>query len=141
MTKESKELKAKLLLVEDHRNVSDPIKKFFEKKNWEVEIIEYAHIAIQKIEDNRWDAVLTDMQLRGKDNRITDDDVDGGVRVAIKANETSIPVLIFSSFLEKEDKRREDLLQNGIAEDKILIKPVSSSTLYEKIQDIIKLGK
>jgi two-component system response regulator HydG len=57
----------RLLIVDDELSVRDSLAKWFHEEGYEVGIAEDANNALTKLAENRWDAALLDIKMRGID--------------------------------------------------------------------------
>jgi len=58
---------AKLLIVDDELSVRDSLSKWFQEEGYEVGTAENANDALTRLADQRWDAALLDIKMRGTD--------------------------------------------------------------------------
>ncbi len=58
---------AKLLIVDDELSVRDSLSKWFQEEGYEVGTAENANDALTRLADQRWDAALVDIKMRGTD--------------------------------------------------------------------------
>jgi two-component system, NtrC family, response regulator HydG len=57
----------KLLVVDDERSVRDSVGKWFRQEGYEIGTAENASQALTRLGENRWDAALVDVKMRGRD--------------------------------------------------------------------------
>ncbi|MBA3916705.1 MAG: response regulator, partial [Acidobacteriales bacterium] len=58
---------AKLLIVDDELSVRDSLGKWFHEEGYEVGTAENAADALTRLAEQRWDAALVDIKMRGTD--------------------------------------------------------------------------
>jgi len=58
---------ARLLIVDDELSVRDSLSKWFQEEGYEVGTAENANDALTRLADQRWDAALVDIKMRGTD--------------------------------------------------------------------------
>jgi two-component system, NtrC family, response regulator HydG len=58
---------SKLLIVDDELSVRDSLGKWFQEEGYEVGIAESASEALTRLAEQRWDAALVDIKMRGTD--------------------------------------------------------------------------
>jgi two-component system response regulator HydG len=58
---------AKLLIVDDELSVRDSLSKWFQEEGYEVGTAENANDALTRLAEQRWDAALVDIKMRGTD--------------------------------------------------------------------------
>ncbi len=61
------ELQGKLLIVDDELSVRDSLGKWFREEGYEIGTAESASDALTRMAENKWDAALLDIKMRGTD--------------------------------------------------------------------------
>ena len=60
-------IQSKLLIVDDELSVRDSLAKWFQEEGYEVGTAESANEALTRLAEQRWDAALVDIKMRGTD--------------------------------------------------------------------------
>ena len=125
----------KVLIVEDNRNTSHPLKLFFEMNDHKADIVEYADEAIQRLRE--YDSIVVGIQLRGP-NGIRDADKESGIRVIEAAAEASIPVIVLTGSLDIRGPVWKKLTEkHHIAEEDIYFKPTEPRVILERLKEAV----
>ena len=124
---------AKILVADDERALLDLMERALGKRGHEVETYMDGDSAVEAIESDDFDLVLTDLRMPGKT----------GIEVlaAAKKRRATLPVIIVSGALENEDRARAEAL--GVY--MVLHKPVDLAYLMTIVEAAIEksavLGK
>lgn len=112
---------AKLLLADDDRQLGESFKDILEAKGYQVSLVEDGDYALDLIESEEFDAVITDFQMPTL----------GGMELLEKASEFNpgLPIIIMTAFSSAE--RAIEATKNGAYD--FLIKPVEIPELLEVV--------
>ncbi len=119
----------RIMIVEDEAIVAEDIKKSLENMGYEVTaILKTGEAAVEKAEQDRPDAILMDIRLKGQMD---------GIEAARKISDRfNIPSIFMSGYAREDIKGRL-----GIAEPfEYVIKPVENIDLKNVIESVL-LGK
>ncbi|MFZ6645272.1 response regulator [Undibacterium sp. TJN25] len=129
----------RLLVVDDNATSRDYLCKTIHSWGWEVNSAASGELALQKIRENGrsghyYDVVLADWQMPGMDGLATMREI----RLALPQDR--MPVIIMVSAFGRD--RLVQIPEAGNA-DAVLIKPVTSSSLYDTVHEVLasKLGR
>ncbi len=116
----------RILLVEDEKKVADFIQKGLKEESFDVEIIANGNEAIEEISKNKFDLIIMDIMIPGKD----------GVEVCKNVRKQGIltPVIMLTGKDTIDDKIKG--LDAGA--DDYLCKPFSFSELIARIRALIR---
>jgi len=121
-------MKSKLLLIEDEDSLAYTLKTFFEKKNFNVEIVKDGEDALFQAESMKPDVVLLDWMLPNM----------SGLEICrqIRSNKSinKVPIIFLTAKGEEEDKLRG--LDTGADED--ITKPFSQIELIARIKALLR---
>jgi DNA-binding response OmpR family regulator len=124
----------KILIVEDDRKQSQPLKKYLDYNGYECKIVEYRLEAIQMIQNMetwKFDCAIVDVQLRDEKEGYQNGDENGGLSVATALKEKSIPFIIFSDHISQSYQVLiEDL---KIDNENIFVKPTSPRIILNRL--------
>jgi CheY-like chemotaxis protein len=118
----------RVLVVDDDDAVRRMLARLLELRGLLVDTAPDAMAAIQRLRDQRFDAVLSDVLMPG--------DLDG-LDVARRARQIGLPVLLVSGFVGGELPR--DLLADPLV--RLLRKPVDSAVLASELRDLVRAGE
>jgi CheY-like chemotaxis protein len=121
-----KELKMKILYVEDHPAQSDIMRQMLEFSGYQVTLASSGEEGIEKAHAERPDVILMDLRMPGMGGIEAIKQIKGDVVVS------DIPVIVLSAWTSK--RNRDDALEAGAA--KFLAKPLDTKRLIEEIEDI-----
>ena len=121
-------MKSKLLLIEDEDSLAYTLKTFFEKKNFNVEIVKDGEDALFQAESMKPDVVLLDWMLPNM----------SGLEICrqIRSNKSinKVPIIFLTAKGEEEDKLRG--LDTGA--DDYITKPFSQRELLARINALLR---
>ena len=121
-------MKSKLLLIEDEDSLAYTLKTFFEKKNFNVEIVKDGEDALFQAESMKPDVVLLDWMLPNM----------SGLEICrqIRSNKSinKVPIIFLTAKGEEEDKLRG--LDTGA--DDYITKPFSQIELIARIKALLR---
>jgi len=121
-----KELKGRSILVVDDDSFSIMLSKIIgEKHEMNIQVAEDGHTAVDLIQQNDFELIMTDLQMPG----ITGRDIVQYVRTHPDPRVRSIPVLAFTA--NKLDRFDEKLIEQGFSE--VIQKPFFEEELIERI--------
>jgi len=117
----SNPLRAKVLVVEDEREIGELIGMYLRKEGVETLLVESAEEAIDRLQHTNFDLIVLDINLPG---------MDGFEFLQELRHKSDIPVLIVSARNEDEDL----ILGLGIGADEFVTKPFSPKVLVARIR-------
>jgi two-component system response regulator RegX3 len=118
-------MKAKILLIEDVKEMSDLVSMYLEKEGMEVVQMETAESALEKIQTWEPDLVLLDLNLPG---------MDGFEFLHVFRKKFSTPVLIVSA----RDADEDIIVGLGTGADEFVTKPFSPRVLVARVRAMIR---
>ena len=121
-------MKSKLLLIEDEDSLAYTLKTFFEKKNFNVEIVKDGEDALFQAESMKPDVVLLDWMLPNMSGL----EICRQIRTAKDIKKT--PIIFLTAKGEEEDKLRG--LDTGA--DDYITKPFSQRELLARINALLR---
>ena len=121
-------MKSKLLLIEDEDSLAYTLKTFFEKKNFNVEIVKDGEDALFQAESMKPDVVLLDWMLPNMSGL----EICRQIRTAKDIKKT--PIIFLTAKGEEEDKLRG--LDTGA--DDYITKPFSQMELLARINALLR---
>ena len=121
-------MKSKLLLIEDEDSLAYTLKTFFEKKNFNVEIVKDGEDALFQAESMKPDVVLLDWMLPNMSGL----EICRQIRTARDIKKT--PIIFLTAKGEEEDKLRG--LDTGA--DDYMTKPFSQMELLARINALLR---
>ena len=121
-------MKSKLLLIEDEDSLAYTLKTFFEKKNFNVEIVKDGEDALFQAESMKPDVVLLDWMLPNMSGL----EICRQIRTAKDIKKT--PIILLTAKGEEEDKLRG--LDTGA--DDYMTKPFSQMELLARINALLR---
>ena len=121
-------MKSKLLLIEDEDSLSYTLKTFFEKKNFNVEIVKDGEDALFQAESMKPDIVLLDWMLPNMSGL----EICRQIRTTKEIKKT--PIIFLTAKGEEEDKLRG--LDTGA--DDYITKPFSQMELLARINALLR---
>ena len=121
-------MKSKLLLIEDEDSLAYTLKTFFEKKNFNVEIVKDGEDALFQAESMKPDVVLLDWMLPNMSGL----EICRQIRTAKDIKKT--PIIFLTAKGEEEDKLRG--LDTGA--DDYMTKPFSQMELLARINALLR---
>ena len=117
---------AKILCVDDEVSVVNLKRAILESAGHTVTASTSAHDAIQKLEDNAYDAVVTDWRLG---------DANGRAVVQAAKSHTSMPVVVVSGYVAEAFQAAEPLA------DLYLEKPVNPEELVTIVNELLRTNE
>jgi DNA-binding response OmpR family regulator len=115
----------RILIVEDHADISDIVKKYFEREGYEAEIAADGFEALEKFAAQRFDLVLLDIMMPG---------IDGfEVLREIRAS-SDVPVIMLTAKQEEVDRLKG--FDQGA--DDYVVKPFSPRELVRRAHAVLK---
>jgi two-component system, OmpR family, response regulator RegX3 len=117
--------KRKILLVEDERAISEPLKPALEREGFDVQLAETAAEALQRFRERQPDLVLLDVMLPDGDGR----DVLRELRQASR-----VPVVMLTARGEEMDR----VLGLELGADDYVTKPFSAAELVARIRAVLR---
>ena len=121
-------MKKKLLLVEDEDRLATVLKTFFEKKNFNVEIVSDGEDALFQAESSKPDIILLDWMLPNMSGL----EICRQIRTTKDLNKT--PIIFLTAKGEEEDKLRG----LDIGADDYVTKPFSQMELLARINSLLR---
>ena len=121
-------MKSKLLLIEDEDSLAYTLKTFFEKKNFNVEIVKDGEDALFQAESMKPDVVLLDWMLPNMSGL----EICRQIRTAKDIKKT--PIIFLTAKGEEEDKLRG----LDIGADDYITKPFSQRELLARINALLR---
>ena len=123
----------RLLVVDDNATSRDYLSKTIHSWGWEVDSVSSGDKALENIRENKlqnryYDVVLADWQMPDMDGLATMD----AIRIAVP--EERMPVVIMVSAFGRGRLMRASAAADA---DAILIKPVTSSSLYDTVHEVL----
>ena len=125
-TEETLTKKIRILFVDDEPFILSGLKRMLrkEQKNWEMVFIESPFEAVEAVQENKFDIVVSDMRMPGMNGAILVS------KVAELSPETARVILT-------GEADEESLKQAMALTNKILSKPCDSEALKNELRDII----
>lgn len=114
-------MKARVLIVEDERQIGDLIHLYLQKEGLETRLVDTAEKALEELHRESFDLVVLDINLPG---------MDGFELLQQLRRESDIPVVIVSARAEDEDL----ILGLGIGADEFVTKPFSPKVLAARVR-------
>jgi two-component system phosphate regulon response regulator OmpR len=118
--------KNKILVIDDDKKILSLLKKFLEKHEFEVSIVENAEDAVVLIKNNRYDLIILDIMMP----RITGIDFAKSIRLD---NAFDTPIIMLTALSDKINYEKG--FDSGV--DEYLTKPFDPKELLARIHDII----
>ena len=146
MSKKKGYRKKKILIVEDDSASSFPLQYYLRQNGFTAEIAEDADTAIEIFETTvpMYSVLIIDIELRDNSG-VSTKDATGGIKVIRKVLEHDpgfqTRIIVHSSKIDKNDERWQILLQCGLPEERIKLKPTAADTILDIIKEIIKANK
>jgi PAS domain S-box-containing protein len=127
-----KDMMLRVLVVEDSKVNQLLIKKMLTKKNWIVETAENGREALEKIEQDRYDLILMDIQMPIMDGY----EAAKSIREKEMNSNIHTPIIALTANATEEDKRKS--IEAGM--DGYLTKPIKSENLYLNILKYVNIS-
>jgi DNA-binding NtrC family response regulator len=128
-TKSKKKKSVRLLLVDDDPNMQRMVALFLNKKNYDLEISSNGRKALDLLDKNKYDLIISDMQMPLMD----------GLELLqkIRAKKIKTPVILISAYTSVDLPNDADTSDFAA----VLFKPFDSSNLIATIEKILKIKK
>ncbi|MEJ2542824.1 MAG: response regulator, partial [Calditrichaceae bacterium] len=119
----------RLLLVDDDPNMQRMVALFLNKKNYDLEISSNGRKALDLLDKNKYDLIISDMQMPLMD----------GLELLqkIRAKKIKTPVILISAYTSVDLPNDADTSDFAA----VLFKPFDSSNLIATIEKILKIKK
>ncbi len=122
-------LESRLLIVDDEYSIREALKLFFDGKGFKTEIAVNGLEAIDFIEKEDFDIVVSDVRM---------DKIDGlALLKKIKEYNRKMPVILITAYADLNGAI--EALRNGASE--YVIKPFNMEAMAEKVDKVLKLAK
>jgi len=118
-------VKARILIIEDVREMGELIRLYLEKEGSETELRETAEEGLRAFREKPFDLIVLDINLPG---------MDGFEFLQTLRRESSVPVLIVSA----RDTDEDMILGLGVGADEFVTKPFSPKVLAARIRAILR---
>ncbi|HET6451490.1 MAG TPA: response regulator transcription factor [Spirochaetia bacterium] len=118
-------MQARILIIEDVREMADLIRLYLQKEGVEATISDSAEDALQEFERQRFDLVVLDINLPG---------MDGFEFLQRIRHTSSVPVIIVSA----RDADEDMILGLGIGADEFVTKPFSPKVLVARVRAMLR---
>ena len=118
-------MQAKVLIVEDVREMAELVRLYLQKEGMEAEIFETGETALEAFEKEKFDLVVLDINLPG---------IDGFEFLQRLRKTSAVPVVIVSA----RDTDEDMILGLGIGADEFVTKPFSPKVLTARIRAIMR---
>ena len=118
-------MQAKVLIVEDVREMADLVRLYVQKEGMEAEIFDTGEAALEAFEKEKFDIVVLDINLPG---------IDGFEFLQRLRKTSAVPVVIVSA----RDTDEDMILGLGIGADEFVSKPFSPKVLTARIRAILR---
>lgn len=114
----------RLLMIEDNKSVSEMMKMFFQKENWDTHFAYDGNEALKMFNENpeSWDMITLDLNLPG---------IDGmQVGAEIRKTDPTVPIIMLTA----RDSESDQVLGLEMGADDYVTKPFSPITLIARIK-------
>ena len=135
----------KILIIDDDSATAFPLQYYFRHNDFIADIAENAEEAIDmfKTAEPSYSILIIDIELR--DNAgTTNKDKTGGIKVIKKVLEQDpdfkTKIIINSGKIDKNDDRWKKILNLGVAEKRIKLKPTAADTILNIIKEITEVN-
>lgn len=127
--KSKKKKSVRLLLVDDDPNMQRMVALFLNKKNYELEISSNGRKALEMLDKNKYDLIISDMQMPLMD----------GLELLqkIRTKKIKTPVILISAYTSIDLPNEADTSDFAA----VLLKPFDSSNLMAIIEKVLKIKK
>lgn len=124
-----KDIKNKILIVEDSKNIAQMLKRGLEEKGFEADIAPDGYIGIKKATEQKYDAVILDIKLP----------LVNGYEVCkeIRKTDARIPIIMLTAYGSMENK----LAGFDLGADDYITKPFELKELMARLKVCLKRGK
>jgi two-component system response regulator RegX3 len=118
-------MKAKILIIEDVRELAELVALYLEKEGLETFVAETAEVAVEKLESWTPDLIILDINLPG---------MDGYEFLHLYRKKSSAPVLIVSA----RDADEDIIAGLGYGADEFVTKPFSPRVLVARVRALLR---
>lgn len=118
-------MKARVLIIEDVKEMAELIRLYLEKEGAETELCETGESGLEEFRKDRFDLIIPDINLPG---------IDGFELLQTLRRESSVPVMIVSA----RDSDEDMILGLGIGADEFVTKPFSPKVLIARVRSILR---
>jgi DNA-binding NtrC family response regulator len=115
-----------VMVLDDERTVGDRLKEFLEKKGMAVETFVNSQQAIKRLEQKRFDVVVTDLKMEGPDGL--------DVLVSVKKRSPSTQVILITGYATIEAARGAE----AVGAFDFILKPFELADLHKLIKKAAK---
>lgn len=129
ITIETPNLKGKVLLVEDNKDIQDLIKLLMKKVDITIDVVENGKLAIQSVTENDYDLILMDIQMPVMD----------GLTAMKELKQLSYEKPVIAMTANVMQKDRDDCMAAGFSG--FISKPINRNDLYLALIHHLKPGK
>lgn len=119
----------KILVVDDEEDVRTTVKTILEQQGYIVQEAEDGKIALNLLEKDKFDLIILDVMMP----ELSGWDVSTKI---LKTKKEYVGKILFLSVVEISEKRKKELLANGIAD--YMTKPFDIKDLLNKVKSILK---
>ena len=118
-------MKARILIIEDVKEMGDLIRLYLSKEGAEIALCETAEQGLEEIRGSGFDLIVLDINLPG---------MDGFEFLQRLRRESSVPVMIVSA----RDADEDAILGLGIGADEFVTKPFSPKVLTARVRALLR---
>ena len=118
-------MQAKVLIIEDVREMAELVRLYLQKEGMEAAICETGETALEAFEKEKFDLVVLDINLPG---------IDGFEFLQRLRKTSAVPVMIVSA----RDTDEDMILGLGIGADEFVTKPFSPKVLVARVRAILR---
>ena len=118
-------MQAKVLIVEDVREMADLVRLYLSKEGMDATIYETGEAALEAFEKEKYDLVVLDINLPG---------IDGFEFLQRLRKTSAVPVVIVSA----RDTDEDMILGLGVGADEFVTKPFSPKVLVARVRAILR---
>ncbi len=124
-------MRAKILIVEDEREMAELIRMYLEREGAEITVCETGEEALDILSGNRtFDIMILDINLPGMDGF----ELLGSIRRNSNLKTSQLPVMIVSAREADEDI----IMGLGIGADEFIVKPFSPRVLVARVRALLR---
>jgi DNA-binding response OmpR family regulator len=118
-------MKARILVIEDMKEMGELIRVYLEKEGCETELRETAEEGLEAFREGRFDLIILDINLPG---------IDGFEFLQRLRRQSDVPVMIVSA----RDSDEDMILGLGIGADEFVTKPFSPKVLIARVRAMLR---
>ena len=118
-------MQARILIIEDVKEMAELIRMYLQKEGMETEICETGELGLAQFERERYDLVMLDINLPG---------IDGFEFLQRLRRTSAVPVMIVSA----RDADEDMILGLGIGADEFVTKPFSPKVLVARVRSMLR---